>query len=443
MSNLISLKSGIDARITGSRFERIFHEFIYNSAHLPFAILLIELLTHLDGSPPNYAFLLALAAAGIVQACVLGVLDFQGRPKPLLGNLVGPLVVTLAGTLGESWHFLGDHPQYELYWAFAFLVGLATEVRWRSRLEVVQHACILLENVLRAVFILVLAWLVRETLTGSYAGWDTYLSLPQHLYIVVIIPLFGALNGLSHINTYRYLLVLRETAKELRQYSEWTLGAEVLRNSLGHAERLRQRRTERSIVFMDIRRFTRWSLHESPESVVGVVDDFCRTVEAALAPERPLKLEFTGDEAFAVFETPGQAARGALAAMEAVQPRLARVGLAAGASVSSGTMVEGLVGGRHLKKYTVIGDVVNCGKHVCDQALPGEVLISVTPAHALKDVAQLGPGRTVEVAGRDMTLFVMPLLSIAPGARAGEAAPARKPWGEPARGLATEDTSRL
>jgi len=180
----------LEARLGGTRAKHIGQELFANSAHFPLANIFPELL--LEGLP-NYVTgpdPYILIAASLVQACFLGSWQHANRPHPFLGNLIGPALYTVIEASIEGPAFF-VRPHHLAYWGFSVAIGGMQ----RLRLSV-----------------------PRNTSVGEF------LSDRSHLFVAVVIPLLGLIIGLANITAMRYLATLRETAAQLRGYSEWLLG---------------------------------------------------------------------------------------------------------------------------------------------------------------------------------------------------------------------------
>ena len=59
--------------------------------------------------------------------------------------------------------------------------------------------------------------------------------------------------------------------------------------------------------------------------------------------------------------------------------------------------------------YDIIGDTVNTGKRICDQALGGEILVSQAIFDKLKDSLVIGESRLVTAKGKSEPLKVFPV----------------------------------
>ena len=410
----------VEQRLQGTRTGAFWREFFTNSAHFPLANILLELL--LEG-PRHYlhepdAWVLLAAAA--VQAGYLSRARYRGRPRPLLGNLVGPLLYSAIEMAIEGpARFL--RPNHVAYWLFALAVGLLQ----KAQLTLDGHGrtpLLLAENVVRAAIVAVMYGLI-EYAAGEYGTVTAFLKDPAHIFILLVVPLLGLLIGLAQVTSERYLDTLRRTAEQLREYSEGLLGPELLARAVTDPEALDLRRHHRAILFMDIRGFTAWSEPRQPEEVVAMVNAYYEAAEKVWRRSGALKAKLTADEVMLVFADEAAAVTAAGALQESVAPVLDRHGLAVGIGVHAGPVVEGLLGPRDARSYDLLGDAVNTASRLCQAAAPGEVLVSGAVAAALP-AADLGPARRVPAKGKtDLTGRVL----VPPPAPGGDDLPAADP----------------
>jgi len=173
-------------------------------------------------------------------------------------------------------------------------------------------------------------------------------------------------------------------------------------------------RREVTVLFCDLRGFTRLAENLKPEEVVHLLNDFYELmIEATFRHEGTLD-KFLGDAVMAVFGAPVhqedhsiRAIRTALAMQAGIKELSARrlrdgkQPLAAGIGVSTGEAVAGTVGTEERMEYTVIGDSVNLAARLESAAKPAQILISprtYESANGLVTVRSLG---TVRVKGKD------------------------------------------
>ncbi|MBL9172443.1 MAG: FHA domain-containing protein [Verrucomicrobiales bacterium] len=148
-------------------------------------------------------------------------------------------------------------------------------------------------------------------------------------------------------------------------------------------------RSDVSILFSDIRGFTRISAGMDAADVVELLNEYLPALADAVFQHDGVLDKFVGDAVLAVFGSPipdaqhrEKAVRAALAmqsAMQVVNARRASRGRTTceiGIGVHCGEVIHGFVGASERLDYTVIGDAVNRASRFCSGAGAGEVLIS-------------------------------------------------------------------
>lgn len=164
------------------------------------------------------------------------------------------------------------------------------------------------------------------------------------------------------------------------------------------AERLKQHRgpirlggefCEATILFSDIRGFTKLSAQMEPNDVTDMLEDYFSRLVPIVFEHHGTIDKFVGDAIVAVFGSPRadekqhrhaiQAAVEMQRAMQEVNDRRSAQGKHTGElgiGVHCGAVVHGFIGARERMEFTVIGDAVNRASRYCDGASRGEVLIS-------------------------------------------------------------------
>jgi adenylate cyclase len=375
----VSAALPLEARLAGTRAGAVRAEFLGNSAYFPLANLLFEWLREgwaaFVRSPDPYALL----ATGLVQAWFLGSWKHAGRPRPFLGNLIGPAFYTVVEGAIEGARFL-EAPHHLAYWAFALAIGAAQEARLRAAGHRARLAATLAENVLRAAIIVVMYAIFEALSNPRNATPAGFFADASHVYVTAALLALGLVAGVAQAAADGYLALLRETAARLRRYSELAMGRGILERAVADEASLAPTRRSRAVLFLDIRGFTAWSEGAPPEEVVRLLNAFYGATESAAAPHRPVRIKYTADEALLVFATPQGAVAAARALREALAAHLAPFGLAAGFGIHAGPLVEGMLGSESVKAFDVLGDTVNTAKRLCDAAAGGEILVSEAAA---------------------------------------------------------------
>lgn len=189
----------------------------------------------------------------------------------------------------------------------------------------------------------------------------------------------------------------RELVKELfGKYMSRQVVERILKEP-GKAPLTGERR-EVSVLFADVRGFTKFSESRSPEEIVATLNEYFTIVVDVIAAHEGVLDKFIGDGLMAVFGSPVAQPDHALravatgleieAALQGFNLRRAERGLApvaVGIGVNSGPAVSGNLGSLKRMEFTVIGDTVNLASRLEHQALTGQVLIGRTTYELCRD----------------------------------------------------------
>ncbi|MEW5869773.1 MAG: adenylate/guanylate cyclase domain-containing protein [Chloroflexota bacterium] len=398
---------GEDVILRSSRRGVILQEFFTNTFHFPAVLILLELI------PEGWRFftedpaIYALIAASLLQAYFLGSWQYDGKPRPFLGNLIAPGLYTIVEILLEGPEFFSES-RHLAYWGFALAIGLIQEVRLRIGGNL-GRGLVLLENTVRTSILLIGYW-IFEIATHSEAKTLTgFLSDDSHVFVALAVVLIGLIVGFANLNAEAYLNSLHRTAARLRQYSEWLLGRQLLSQIMADPEALSLQRQQRAVLFIDIRGFTRWSEAQAPEAVVGMLNRYFEVGERIWTRHQAIKAKPSADEIMVVFSNVMDAVQASRELCHEVGELLAAFGLTAGVGLHYGQLVEGLLGSKDVKGYDVIGDAVNTAKRICDHAVGGEVLISQAVLDELAGQVHVLAKRQVTAKGKESPLDVYAL----------------------------------
>lgn len=166
-------------------------------------------------------------------------------------------------------------------------------------------------------------------------------------------------------------------------------------------------RREVTVLFVDLRGYTRYAETHPPEAVVAMLNRFFRIVVAVVNREGGWVNKFEGDAALCLFGAPQDQpdhAERALRTAAALPRELAQGSrlLEAGIGVASGDVLAGFVGTAERFEYTVIGDVVNLASRLCDEAktAPGGVLAAASTVEAARHTDQWTDAGSLTIRGR-------------------------------------------
>jgi len=143
-----------------------------------------------------------------------------------------------------------------------------------------------------------------------------------------------------------------------------------------------------SVLFSDVRGFTKLSAKLEPEQVVKMLNDMFHDLTPIVLKYNGTVDKYMGDAILAVFGCPDpdaqqweHAIQAALEMQEAIAHLQASrwkncPGFQVGIGIHSGSVIHGFIGARERMEYTVIGNTINIASRYCDAAAAGEVLIS-------------------------------------------------------------------
>ena len=144
-----------------------------------------------------------------------------------------------------------------------------------------------------------------------------------------------------------------------------------------------------TVLFADIRGFTRLSENASPEKVVQLLNRYFSTMSEIIFKHGGTLDKFIGDGLMALFgaphATPKDACDAIAAAIEMqrnmknINDELRAAGLGdirIGIGLHTGEATVGYIGSERRSEYTAIGDTVNVSSRLESNAKPGEILVS-------------------------------------------------------------------
>lgn len=154
---------------------------------------------------------------------------------------------------------------------------------------------------------------------------------------------------------------------------------------------------EISVLWADIRGFTRYSEELEPEALMGVINSYLSAASDAVNLYEGVVDKYLGDAITGLFNTPlnpqaDHAARAVRAAIRLVKEidvlheRLpAEQQLYFGIGIHTGGAVLGNVGGAERREFTAIGEAVDVGKLLQENAGRGEIVVSEATYRLVED----------------------------------------------------------
>ena len=168
-----------------------------------------------------------------------------------------------------------------------------------------------------------------------------------------------------------------------------------------------------TILFADIRGFTRISEHAAPEKIVSLLNRYFSAMTDIIFAHGGTLDKYLGDGLMALFGAPTTTpddASNALNAAVAMQRRMLGINrelrdegfpeIGVGMGLHTGEVIVGYVGSERRSEYTAIGDTVNTSSRLESNARGGEILISDATAQAAHSRYKLQPREPITVKNR-------------------------------------------
>jgi adenylate cyclase len=168
-----------------------------------------------------------------------------------------------------------------------------------------------------------------------------------------------------------------------------------------------------TILFADIRGFTRISEHAAPEKIVSLLNKYFSAMTDIIFAHGGTLDKYLGDGLMALFGAPTttpEDASNALNAAVAMQRRVLGINqelqaegfpeLNVGIGLHTGEVTVGYIGSERRSEYTAIGDTVNTASRLESNATAGEILISDATSKAAHSRYKLRPREPITVKNR-------------------------------------------
>jgi class 3 adenylate cyclase/putative methionine-R-sulfoxide reductase with GAF domain len=171
----------------------------------------------------------------------------------------------------------------------------------------------------------------------------------------------------------------------------------------GAEKQLESHRREITAMFCDLRGFTGFSEASAPEDVMALLRDYHAAIGEIIIKYSGTLERYAGDGVMVVFNDPvpvdNPALRAVLmaletrGAMEALMEKWRQLGqhVGFGIGIAHGFATLGTIGFEGRFDYAAIGTVSNVASRLCDEAQPGQILISPRVFTAVKDAVTVEP----------------------------------------------------
>ena len=194
----------------------------------------------------------------------------------------------------------------------------------------------------------------------------------------------------------------------------------------GNEKQLESHRREITALFCDLRGFTGFSESSDPEDVMVLLRDYHAAIGATVIKYNGTLERYAGDGVMVIFNDPVpvpnpplQAVKMALdmrSAIGTLIDKWQRMGhdLGFGIGIAHGFATLGTIGFEGRFDYAAIGTVSNVASRLCDEAKPGQILISPRVLMAVENDVMVEPVGEFALKGIRRPMFAYNVLSAGP-----------------------------
>lgn len=261
-----------------------------------------------------------------------------------------------------------------------------------------------------------------------FAGAVLFCFTRLHLILPITAPLISLALAVVGQMSYQVAVEQREK-KYIRQTFQQYVAPTVVEKMLSSGElpSFGGERKELSVLFSDIRNFTRFSEAHEPEAVATRLSEYLSEMVEVIFKYDGTLDKFVGDAIMAVYGAPyafaDHAERACRTAVE-MQQRLRELrkgwadetfgGFRIGIGINTGKMIVGNLGSRQLFDYTVIGDQVNLASRLegANKEYETGIIISESTYEQVATSALVRELDKVRLVGRTQPIRIFELRSM-------------------------------
>jgi adenylate cyclase len=285
----------------------------------------------------------------------------------------------------------------------------------------------------------------KDIVAGLEAGADEYLTKPiDQVALVARVKSVLRLKAL-HDQVHAQAAELADLNKGLEQRVTDQLGeiermgrlrrflppqvADLIVSS-GMESQLESHRREITALFCDLRGFTGFSESSDPEDVMALLREYHTAIGGIIHKHGGTLERYAGDGVMVIFNDPVQVENPALRAVQMALEMRGSLGiliakwcrlghdLGFGIGISHGYATLGTIGFEGRFDYSAIGTVSNVASRLCDEAQPGQILISPRVLMAVEEAVSTEPVGEFSLKGIRRPMLVYNVIELANGAAA-------------------------
>ena len=194
----------------------------------------------------------------------------------------------------------------------------------------------------------------------------------------------------------------------------------------GTEKQLESHRREITALFCDLRGFTGFSESSDPEDVMALLREYHAAIGEIIVRYSGTLERYAGDGVMVVFNDPIPVDNPALQAVQMALEMREAIGaltekwrqlgheIGFGIGIAHGYATLGTIGFEGRFDYAAIGTVSNVASRLCDEAKPGQILISPRVLMAVKDAVTVEPVGEFELKGIRRPIAAYNVLATAP-----------------------------
>ncbi len=194
----------------------------------------------------------------------------------------------------------------------------------------------------------------------------------------------------------------------------------------GTEKQLESHRTEITALFCDLRGFTGFTKVADAEDVMALLRDYHAAIGQIIIKYSGTLERYAGDGVMVIFNDPvpieNPALQAVLMALEmrgaigALTEKWRQLGheIGFGIGVAHGYATLGTIGFEGRFDYAAIGTVSNVASRLCDEAKPGQILVSPRVLMAVKEAVRVEPVGEFELKGIRRPIAAYNVLAVAP-----------------------------
>ena len=198
--------------------------------------------------------------------------------------------------------------------------------------------------------------------------------------------------------------------------------------SSGSEKQLESHRREITALFCDLRGFTGFSETSDPEDVMALLREYHKAIGEIIFRHGGTLERFAGDGVMVIFNDPVPLPNPALSAVQMALEMRAAIGaliekwrrlgheLGFGIGISHGYATLGTIGFEGRFDYAAIGTVSNVASRLCDEAAPGQILVSPRVLLAVEGAVSVEPVREMSLKGIRRPMLVHNVVDAKAGA---------------------------